>query len=73
MHSLSPKIEEIMEFQIRLSVKQNLKKNSSENLCLISSVWILETIASSSQNFLYIYICVEHVMRIKYVLGERTN
>jgi hypothetical protein len=46
MHRPSLNIEEVMEFQIGLSVKQIMEFACLENLRFFSSVWTFETNAS---------------------------
>jgi hypothetical protein len=48
MHKLSPKIQEVMEFPIWLSVKQILQNSCLESV-LYSYVWTLETNTSRAQ------------------------
>jgi hypothetical protein len=56
MHKLSPKIQEVMEFQKWLIVKLILEKTRLETR-LYSSVWILVTNTSRPQFFVDLHTC----------------
>jgi hypothetical protein len=59
----SLKIREVMEFQMWLILKQNLRKNCSLNTGLYGYVWTLKTNTFRVQEFLQIYTPVEQVVR----------
>jgi hypothetical protein len=54
MHTPSPKIGEVMEFQMWLIAKQNLGKNCCLKTGLYSYIWTLKTNTFRAQEFLQI-------------------
>jgi hypothetical protein len=70
MHTPSPKIGEVMEFQMWLIAKQNLGKNCYLKTGLYSYIWTLKTNIFQAQEFLQIYTLVEQVVRNIFHFGS---
>jgi hypothetical protein len=68
MHKLTPKIQEVVSFSKWLSVKQNLR--SGMKSVLYSHIWTLGTNTSHAQEFLIIFILVEHAIRNNLSFGS---
>jgi hypothetical protein len=70
MHTPSPKIGEVVEFQMWLIAKQNLGKNCCLKTGLYSYIWTLKINTFQAQEFLQIYTLVEQVVRNIFHFGS---